>query len=177
MTTRLTPLAPAEVATRLKSGAAVLVDIREPDEFARAHVKGALQRPLSGFEAAHLRIEPGRDVIFTCRTGMRTGGACDRLAAAVDGEAFVLEGGLDAWRAAGLPIAENRDAPMEMMRQVQIVAGSLVLVGVILGLAVSPAFFGLAAFVGAGLTFAGVTGFCGMARILALAPWNRGATA
>ena len=173
MTNRLTPLAPADVANRLKSGAAVLVDIREPDEFARAHVKGALPRPLSGFEAADLRIEAGRDVVFTCRTGMRTGGACDRLAAAVDGEAFVLEGGLDGWRAAGLPVAENRAAPLEMMRQVQIGAGSLVLAGVILGFAAHPAFFGLSAFVGAGLTLAGVTGFCGMARVLALAPWNR----
>lgn len=175
MTTQLTPLAPADVAARLKTGQAVLVDIREPDEFARAHVKGALQRPLSTFEAAHLRIEPGRDVVFTCRTGMRTGGACDRLAAAVDGEAFVLEGGLDAWRAAGLPVAENRDAPMEMMRQVQIAAGSLVLAGMSLGFTVHPGFFGLSAFVGAGLVFAGVSGFCGMARVLALAPWNRAA--
>ena len=177
MTTQLTPLAPADVAARLKAGQAVLVDIREPDEFARAHVKGALQRPLSTFEVAHLRIEPGRDVVFTCRTGMRTGGACDRLAAAVDGEAFVLEGGLDAWRAAGLPVAENRKAPLEMMRQVQIGAGSLVLAGVILGFAAHPAFFGVSAFVGAGLTFAGVSGFCGMARVLALAPWNRVAVA
>lgn len=177
MTTKLTPLAPADVAARLKAGQAVLVDIREPDEFARAHVKGALQRPLSTFEAAHLRIEPGRDVVFTCRTGMRTGGACDRLTAAVDGEAFVLEGGLDAWRAAGLPVVENRKAPLEMMRQVQIVAGSLVLIGVVLGFAVHPGFFGLSAFVGAGLTFAGATGFCGMARVLALAPWNRAAAA
>ena len=177
MTTQLTPLAPADVAARLKAGQAVLVDIREPDEFARAHVKGALPRPLSGFEAAHLRIEPGRDVVFACRTGMRTGGACDRLAAAVDGEAFVLEGGLDAWRAAGLPVAENRKAPLEMMRQVQIGAGSLVLAGVILGFAAHPAFFGVSAFVGAGLTFAGVSGFCGMARVLALAPWNRVAVA
>lgn len=173
MTTLLTPLAAADVAARLKAGQAVLVDIREPDEFARAHVKGALQRPLSTFEAAHLRIEPGRDVVFTCRTGMRTGGACDRLASAVEGQAFVLDGGLDAWRAAGLPVVDNRSAPLEMMRQMQIVAGSLVLAGIALGFTVHPVFFGLSAFVGAGLTFAGVSGFCGMAKILALAPWNR----
>ena len=62
---------------------------------------------------------------------------------------------------------------MEIMRQVQIAAGSLVLLGIVLGFAVAPAFFGLSAFVGAGLTFAGATGFCGMARLLMLAPWNR----
>jgi len=104
MTTLLTPLAPADVAARIKAGVAVLIDIREPDEFARGHVKGALHRPLSAFEAAHLKIEPGRDVVFTCRTGMRTGANCDRLAASVEGRAFVLDGGLDGWRKAGLPV-------------------------------------------------------------------------
>lgn len=173
MQTKLIPLKPAEAEQRLARKGAVLVDIREADEFARRHVKGALSRPLSAFESAHLKIEPGRDVIFTCRTGMRTGANCDRLAAAVDGEAYVLEGGVDAWAGAGLPVIEDRKAPLEMIRQVQIAAGLLVLTGVGLGFAVNPGFFGLAAFVGAGLTFAGTTGFCGMAKVLALAPWNR----
>lgn len=173
MTTRLIPLAPAEVASRLKTRAAVLVDIREPDEFARSHVPGAVSRPLSSFESAHLRIEPGADVIFTCRTGMRTGANCDRLAAAVDGDAFVLEGGLDNWGKMGLPVEANRSAPLEMTRQVHIVAGMLVMSGVLFGFVTHPAFFVLSGVVGAGLTFAGATGFCGMARLLALAPWNR----
>lgn len=177
MTARLNPLKPAEVAERLKSGRAVLVDIREPDEFRRRHIAEALSRPLSAFAAAHLKVEPRRDVVFTCRTGMRTGGACDQLAAAVDGEAYVLEGGLDAWTRAGLPVVDDARAPLEIMRQVQIAAGSLVLLGVALGVFVHPAFFGLSAFVGAGLAFAGVTGFCGMARLLAFAPWNRTARA
>jgi rhodanese-related sulfurtransferase len=104
---------------------------------------------------------------------MRTAVSGERLAGAVAGEAFVLEGGLDAWAAAGLPLTEDPRAPLELMRQVQIAAGLLVLMGVVLGLVVHPAFFGLSAFVGAGLTLAGATGFCGMARLLALAPWNR----
>lgn len=173
MTTVLTPLAPAEAEKRLMQRRAVLVDIREPDEFARRHVRGALSRPLSAFEQAHLKIEAGRDVIFTCRTGMRTGANCERLAKAVDGQAFVLEGGVDAWAAAGLPVDEDRKAPLEMMRQVQIAAGLLVLVGLGLGFGLHPAFFAISGFVGAGLTFAGATGYCGMARLLALAPWNR----
>jgi len=173
MPATLTPLKPATVADRVRFGRAVLVDIREPDEFARRHVKGALSRPLSRFEAADLKIEPGKEVVFTCRSGMRTGANCDRLARSVNGAAFVLEGGVDGWAAEGLPVEENRKAPLEIMRQVQIAAGSLVLAGVVLGLAVNPAFYGLAAFVGAGLAFAGVTGFCGMARLLAIMPWNR----
>ena len=173
MTAQLTPLAPADVAARLKAGKAVLVDIREADEFARSHVKGALSRPLSAFEAAHLAIAPATEVVFSCRTGMRTNANCPRLAARIEGEAYVLEGGLDAWRAAGLPIETDAKAPLEMMRQVQIGAGSLVLLGVLLGMAVHPGFYALSAFVGAGLAFAGATGFCGMARVLAFAPWNR----
>lgn len=177
MTAQLTALKPQEVADRLADGRAVLIDIREGDEFARRHIKGALSRPLSAFDAAHLRIAPAKDVVFACRSGMRTTANCDRLVRSIDGEAFLLDGGLDAWSAVGLPLEVNRKAPLEVMRQVQIAAGVLVLVGVTLGFLVHPGFFGLSAFVGAGLTMAGLSGFCGMARLLALAPWNRRATA
>ena len=177
MPASLTALKPADVAERLKSGAAVLIDIREADEFARSHIPGALSRPLSSYEQANLKIVAGKDVVFTCRTGMRTGANCARLAARVASDAYVLDGGLEHWAKAGLPVVTDAGAPLEMMRQVQIAAGLLVLVGVALGLAAHPGWFGLAAFVGAGLTFAGVTGFCGMARVLALMPWNRRAAA
>lgn len=180
MTATLLPLPPAEVRARLASRHAVLVDIREPDEFARSHVPGAHSVPLSQWDHAPLPAGDGpdnREVIFTCRSGMRTAGACDRLAARVEGPAYVLDGGLDAWGKAGLPLAVDAKAPLEIMRQVQIAAGSLVLLGVVLGFLVAPGFFALAAFVGAGLTFAGATGFCGMARLLMLAPWNRPRTA
>ncbi|MBC7637039.1 MAG: rhodanese family protein, partial [Acetobacteraceae bacterium] len=99
------------------------------------------------------------------------------LAGRIGGKAYVLDGGLDGWARAGLPVGANRKAPLEMMRQVQIVAGSLVLTGAVLGWLVSPYFFGLSAFVGAGLTFAGISGFCGMARVLGYLPWNRAVAA
>ena len=76
-----------------------------------------------------------------------------------------------------MPLATDTTAPLEIMRQVQIAAGMLVLIGVVLGVFVAPAWLGLSAFVGAGLAFAGATGFCGMARLLMLAPWNRQAPA
>jgi len=177
MTSKLTALTPKQVAERLSRGDAVLVDIREADEYARRHIAGALSRPLSAFDPAQLKIDAGKAAVFTCRSGMRTAAACDRLAAAAGGEAFILEGGVEGWAAAGLPVAVDRKAPLELMRQVQIAAGLLVLAGVILGSTVSPLFYGLSGFVGAGLTFAGVSGFCGMARMLALMPWNRTAAA
>lgn len=169
----LSPLSPAEVQRRLAADSAVLIDIREADEFARKHIAGALSRPLSAWAAADLSLAPDQDVIFTCRSGMRTAGACQQLAARISNPAYVLDGGVDAWDRAGQPVIVNAHAPMEIMRQVQIAAGLLVLIGVVGGFWLSPALYGISAFVGAGLTFAGVTGFCGMARLLMLAPWNR----
>lgn len=171
--TVLTPLKPADVAARIKSGKAVLVDIREADEIARERIPGSVGAPLSAFEAAHLDLQPGHDVVFMCRTGNRTGSHCVRLAARIPGEAFVLEGGLDGWKAQGLPTLTDTRAPLEMMRQVQMTAGGLILIGAALGTLVHPGFWGLSAFVGAGLFFAGASGFCGMARLLAVMPWNR----
>lgn len=169
----LIPLSAAEVAHRLKDRRAALVDIREPDEAARERIAQAVTAPLSAFETAHLELQPGRDVIFMCRTGNRTGANCDRLAARFADTAYVLDGGLEAWKAAGLPTVVNRKAPLELMRQVQMAAGGLILLGAALGVTVHPGFWGLSAFVGGGLFMAGATGFCGMARLLAVMPWNR----
>lgn len=106
---RLIPLNPQDVAQRLQAGGAVLVDIREPEEFAARRVPRALSRPLSRLAGA-LGVEPGCEVIFMCRSGMRTSANEARLAAAVSARAFVLHGGLDAWAAAGLPVDEPRRA-------------------------------------------------------------------
>ena len=105
MTTVLTPLSARDVAARIETGRAVLVDIREPAEFAQEHLPGAVSAPLSTFEQAHLGITADAEVIFMCRSGARTGANCDRLAARVDGPAYVLDGGLMSWKAAGLPVS------------------------------------------------------------------------
>lgn len=177
MTATLHKLSPEELQSRLADGRAVLVDIREADEFARSHVPGARSLPLSAWEQSHFTVDPDADVVFTCRTGMRTAGACDRLAARVSGDAYVLDGGLDAWARAGLPVEANAAAPLELARQVQIAAGAMVVTGVLLGAYVAPIWFGLAAAVGAGLALAGLTGSCALARVLMRMPWNRAGTA
>jgi rhodanese-related sulfurtransferase len=164
----LPKLTPAD-ARRLAQSGARLIDIRGRDEFARVRAVGAENRPLGELDA----LEGDAPVVFLCRSGMRTAGNAARLAACCDGEAYILDGGLDAWKAAGLPVEEDRGQPLELMRQVQIAAGSLVLIGVLLGFAWAPMAFALSAFVGAGLVMAGVTGWCGMARLLAAMPWNR----
>lgn len=166
----LTPIS-ADRAAELVAAGALLVDIREADEFRREAIPGAWSRPLGALSALALPDE--RAVIFTCRSGARTTAHAERLAAAAGRPAFRLEGGLDAWKKAGHAAIADRRQPLELMRQVQISAGSLVLVGAALGAFVHPGFYALSAFVGAGLVFAGATGTCAMARLLRLAPWNR----
>ena len=161
-------------AAELLRGGAILVDIREADEHAREHIPGARHHALTRID----RESPARSgddvLIFHCRSGARTKGNAPKLAAAAPAcEAYILDGGLDAWKKAGLPVTLDRSQPIDIMRQVQIVAGSLVLIGVVLGALVSPGFYALSGFVGAGLLFAGASGFCGMARLLAVMPWNR----
>jgi rhodanese-related sulfurtransferase len=160
----------ATAAKRLIDQGATLVDVREADEHAREHVPGARNVPLSRLGSLPTGA---RAIVFHCRSGARTSANAPRLAAAADCQAYILDGGIEAWKKAGLPVATDRSQPIEIMRQVQIAAGSLVLLGVVLGVWVAPAFLGLCAFVGAGLVFAGVSGWCGMAKLLGLMPWNR----
>lgn len=163
-------LSPAEARDAIAAGAR-LIDIRAADEHARERIAGAVNVPLE--QVGDLPCD-GRPVVFHCKSGMRTSANAERLAAATgDAPAFLLGGGIDAWRQAGQPTIADRSQPLEIMRQVQITAGALVMAGVLLGLLVTPGFLGLAAFVGAGLVFAGVTGWCGMANLLRLMPWNR----
>lgn len=163
-------ISPAEAHRLIESGAA-LIDIRSPDEHARERIAAAMNVPLNQLSPTATTDDV---LIFHCRSGMRTGQAANRLAAVAEGrDCYIVEGGLNAWAAAGLPVERPRGAPIEMQRQVMIAAGLLVLLGTILSLAVAPVWIALAIFVGAGLTFAGVTGFCGMARLLAVMPWNR----
>ena len=170
----LPTITPARAAQMLGAGEALLVDVREADERARAHIPGSAHLPLSRLAEAELAVQAGQPVIFHCASGTRTAQSAAALGArAGDCGAFIVEGGIAAWRSAGLPVAEDRRAPLPLMRQVQIAAGSLVLVGVLLGALVAPAFSAIAGFVGAGLVFAGVSGFCGMANLLAAMPWNR----
>ena len=166
-------------AKRLLDQGAILVDIREADEHAREKVLGAHHLALSKLNEADLALHEGKPVIFHCKSGARTMNNASRLAQKAGGacEAFILEGGLDAWKKAGLPVATDRGQPIELQRQVQIGVGSLAFIGTVLGVMVSPWFLAVPAFVGAGLMTAGVTGFCGMAQLLMRAPWNKAAYA
>jgi rhodanese-related sulfurtransferase len=170
--TTLQSVSPERAAELVRQGA-VLIDIREADEHARERIPGARHHALSKLGTDN-PARAGDDVlVFHCRSGARTKANAPRLAAAGNCETYVLEGGLDAWKHAGLPTVVDTRQPIEIIRQVQIVAGGLVLAGALLGATVSPYFYIVPGFVGAGLMFAGISGFCGMATLLAAMPWNR----
>lgn len=164
---------PAKAKAMSDKGDAVLIDIRETGEYAREHIIGARHVPLSGFDRADFARDGNKAVIFHCASGQRTLANAERLLATGFQDVYVIDGGLGAWKAAGLPVHVNRKAPIDLLRQVQIAAGSLVALGAVLAWLVSPWFILLSGFVGAGLVLAGVTGSCAMARLLGAMPWNR----
>ena len=150
-----------------------LIDIRDRADWLREHIPGAQSVPLDALANAGPFSE-NDVVIFHCQSGMRTQTHADKLAAAAyPASALIVHGGLNAWKAAGYTTEVDKRQPLPLMRQVQIVAGSLVLGGTLLGTFVAPGFYAVAAFVGAGLMFAGISGWCGMAKLLAAMPWNK----
>lgn len=169
----LLEIEPVDLHSMLDRGEAIVIDVREADEYARDHIDGALLVPLSAFDAAKVPADNGRTVVLHCRSGRRSADAANRLLAAGRPVARHLRGGILAWREAGFPVVENKRVPISIMRQVQITAGSLVVLGVLLAIAFHPLWALLSGFVGAGLVFAGVTGTCGLAAVLARMPWNR----
>jgi rhodanese-related sulfurtransferase len=161
---------PAEAA-RLVAAGATLIDIRGRDEHLRERIADAVHCPLEALDETELA---GGALVFHCRSGNRTAIHADRLRAKGGRrDLYMLAGGIEAWRDAGLPTIVDTRHPIELGRQVQIGAGLLALAGSLLGLAVSPWFLAVPILVGAGLTMAGLTGFCGLARLLLRAPWNR----
>lgn len=168
----------AHAAHELMKQGATLVDIRAADEHARERIAAARHVPLERLAAVPvLELEGAATVVFHCRSGSRTRLNAQVLGACVASDAYMLEGGLEAWKKAGLPVIADASQPLELQRQVQIAAGTMVVLGVALGVSFSPWFHVLSGIVGAGLVFAGVSGFCGLAQVLMKMPWNRRAFA
>lgn len=166
-------LSPHELAERLKLDGCQLVDVREPVEHAEAHVSGAKLIPLGQIEGRCGEIDRNRPVIVMCQAGKRGQAAAEKLRALGFTDVRNLEGGLNAWKSAGMPCAAGSRKVMPLMRQVQITIGFFVLMGSLLTALVDPHWVYLTMFFGAGLLFAGLSGFCGLAMILAKMPWNR----
>ncbi|MFZ0710982.1 MAG: rhodanese-like domain-containing protein [Terrimicrobiaceae bacterium] len=153
-----------------------LIDVRTPVEYAEVHVPRASNVPLDRLVPKELldsgQLSKDQPVYLLCRTGGRATKAAEKFAKEGFSQAVVVEGGTLGWGHAGLPLERGTTRVISLERQVRIVAGSLVVIGIGLGYFVNPWFAGLSAFVGAGLVFAGITDFCGMGLLLAKLPWN-----
>lgn len=165
---------PVVVAEWLGRGECILCDVREPDEHAAEHIHGTTLRPLSRLDLSGLKHASPR-VVFHCKGGKRSADAAAQALAAMPGvEVCTMVGGIDAWKRAQLPTVRGaRVVRMTVLRQTQLAIGLMNLTGLGIGFFVHPAGYLLSALMGVGLTFAGLTGFCGLMSLLTLMPWNR----
>ncbi len=153
------------------SGVGQLVDVRSASEFSAGHIPGAVNIPMDQIEARLADLRPNVPLVLVCQAGKRARMTAELLAPCRR-EITVLEGGTSAWVQAGLPVVRSVKTRWSLERQVRLGAGLLVLVGVILGFTVSMNWIFLSAFVGLGLTFAGLTDICLMGELLGKMPWN-----
>ena len=173
-------ISPTQLAELLRSDPSIrLIDVRTPAEFGEVHVTSARNLPLDRLDAAAVTAEAGSDgpIYFICKSGGRSGKACEKLIAAGVTNVISVDGGTTACEAAGLPVVRGQKA-MSLERQVRIAAGALVFGGVMLATfagndMLEKVGLGIAGFVGAGLVFAGITDTCGMAMLISRMPWNQ----
>ncbi|AWI27444.1 DUF2892 domain-containing protein [Streptomyces sp. ICN441] len=165
-----------EARTRLNE--LTVIDVRTPGEFAGGHLPGALNVPLDRIRRAlpDIRHAAARgDVLVVCASGARSENAC-RILAENGVATATLSGGTAAWAAGGNELRRPEGTPRatwSMERQVRFTAGTVVLLGLLLGLLVHPAFQILSAAIAGGLVFSALTDTCGMAAMLARLPHNR----
>lgn len=182
-TTNITTAAeidPRDAQAALSRSECVLVDVREADEHARERIAGSVLLPLSALSPQQIVALGANRVAIHCKSGRRGADAVARCAglAAAGITVVNVRGGIEAWKAAGLPTIVDTARPrISVMQQTQIVIGTCVFAGTALGFLVHPGFLAIPAFMGAGLVFAGATGFCGMAVAIGKLPWNRVPTA
>lgn len=165
-----TIISPQQAKNLMETQNALLVDIREPDEYAREYIEGSRLTPLSVLPNLPPDPDTARPAIFFCQSGRRSKNNQYLLESRGFTETYLMEGGVNAWKQANLPVVSTK-LPPAIPRQIQMVAGVLILLTLLLGL-LHPAFLWLTAFIGAGLFLAGLTGVCLMARVLARMPWN-----
>lgn len=151
----------------------ILVDVRMPAEHKEMNIEGAKNIPLNELDKVKKDLERFDTVIVHCRTGGRSQKACDLLKDLKHPSVLNVRGGILEWESEGFAVNKKKGFHLPLIQQVHTVAGSLILVGVILSFFVTQSWILLSGLVGAGLLFAGLTGWCGMAKLLGIMPWNK----
>lgn len=150
----------------------VIVDVRSPEEFAYGHVEGSMNIPLDTVLRHAETLQSYDRVFLYCQSGNRSSKACATLQGAQIANSVSIDGGVNAMRSAGFTVVRTKKG-IPLQQQVLLGAGSIVLLGIALSFLVHPWFQLLSAGAGLGLTYAGLTGNCMLAKVLAVMPWNR----
>ncbi len=166
-----------ELTQREAQGNVDLIDVRTPMEFQAVHAVAARNIPLDKLDPQGVMKDrdsgADRAVYVICKSGGRAGKAQRKFADAGFSNVINVEGGTDAWVAAGLPVVRGQKA-MSLERQVRIAAGFIVLAGATAAIVTGNIYLaGIPAAVGAGLMFSGITDSCMMGMLLAKMPWNQ----
>ena len=154
------------------SSQAQLIDVRSPSEFAAGHLPGAVNIPMEQIESRLADLSSTTPIVLICQMGKRarmTAGLLEPCQLQLS----ILEGGTSAWMQAGFPVVRSIKSRWSLERQVRLGAGLLVLTASALTLLLDHRWLFLAAFIGLGLTFAGLTDICPMAEIFGRMPWNK----
>ncbi|WP_046729444.1 rhodanese-like domain-containing protein [Streptomyces humi] len=179
MTSSPAPVALRTDQARTRLHELTVIDVRTSAEYATGHLPGAVNIPLDHIRRALPEIRHAAergDVLVVCASGARSENAC-KLLAEQGITTATLAGGTGAWAAEGHdlhtpPACENR-AGWSMERQVRFTAGTLVLLGLVLGPLVHPALLLISAGIAGGLVYSALTNTCGMAAVLGRLPYNR----
>lgn len=155
----------------------IIIDIRETVEYEHEHIPNSINLPIKQLLSKNLSAYKDKTAIFHCKSGNRTTLNQEIIERTPFANKYCIEGGLEAWKQSGLEIEKMTSAPIDIMRQVQLIVGIMILSGLILAKLLSSYFLILPLLAGVGMSIAGTTGFCGMAKILLYAPWNRAAKA
>ncbi len=149
------------------------INVCTPTEYKEKHIPGVKNIPLDELELRINELKNKTKIYVHCISGRRSSRAIEKLSELnIDADLVNVEGGILAWEGINLP-TKSIGKRLPIIRQVMISAGFLVFLGIALSFTVHPYFLFLSAFIGGGLIFAGITGWCGMAVLLSKMPWNK----
>lgn len=164
---------PAELKKLLESQEVCLIDVREPAEYRSKCIDGSCSIPLSKISANNIP-DTNKKIVIHCGIGKRSEAACKKILAENPNlEIYSLEGGISAWERAGFLVKQEGPKLLPLDRQTQLAIGIFIILGMILGFLITSFFYIIPFIIGLGLMSAGITGWCGMSKLLAIMPWNK----
>ena len=172
--TSLEMISPRDASSLLEQDPqAKILDVRSALEFSQVHIEHSLNIPIDMISAKINELSQSRqNYLVLCHTGNRAAMAADMLIQSGIHTVKVIEGGIIRWQKEKLPVIKGQGG-MSLERQVRLIAGSLVLLGIMMSWLLHWAFIFVSVFVGSGLIYAGLTDNCLMGMLLMKLPYNK----